>query len=166
MKGVFKCAREDDKKIQECQTLKLGDAPVHPQEIFKKTQASKLGDAPVHPLLHQQLSVRLSFHYILITSCVMCYAWSVSLLVSFFSFLQLCLLFITSQNPAFFVWERNTLHFNLEHNIGFSCLSLLCVFFVFPQLLSCLALSFHAFLFKQLLFSWLLNSLEFSCLSC
>ena len=46
MKGVFKCAREDDKKIQECQTLKLGDAPVHPQEIFKKTQASKLGDAP------------------------------------------------------------------------------------------------------------------------
>ena len=47
MKGVFKCAREDDKKIQEGQTLKLGDAPMHPQEIFKKTQASKLGDAPV-----------------------------------------------------------------------------------------------------------------------
>ena len=45
MKGVFKCAREDDKKIQECQTLKLGDAPMHPQEIFKETQASKLGDA-------------------------------------------------------------------------------------------------------------------------
>ena len=53
MKGVFKCAREDDKKIQECQTLKLGDAPMQPQEIFKETQASKLGDAPVHPLLHQ-----------------------------------------------------------------------------------------------------------------
>ena len=53
MKGVFKCARKDDKKIQECQALKLGDAPVHPQEIFKETQASKLGDAPVHPLLHQ-----------------------------------------------------------------------------------------------------------------
>src|SRR3954464_5451921 len=29
--------------------------------------------------------------------------------------------------PAFFVWERNTLHLTLEHNIGFSCLSLLCV---------------------------------------
>src|SRR6187399_2155633 len=27
--------------------------------------------------------------------------------------------------------ERKTLHFNLEHNIGFSCLSLLCMFFVF-----------------------------------
>ena len=86
MKGVFKCAREDDKKIQECQALKLGDAPMHPQEIFNKTQASKLGDTPVHPLLHQQLSVRLSFHYIFITSCVMCYAWSVLLLVFFLVF--------------------------------------------------------------------------------
>src|SRR3954470_23889113 len=86
MKGVFKCAREDDKKIQECQTLKLGDAPMHPQEIFKNTQASKLGDAPVHPLLHQQLSVPLSFHYIFITSYVMCYAWSVLLFISFLVF--------------------------------------------------------------------------------
>src|SRR3954471_7630136 len=45
-----------------------------------ETQASKLGDAPVHPLLHQQSSVHSSSHYIFITSCVMCYAWSVSLL--------------------------------------------------------------------------------------
>ena len=34
------------KKIRECQALKLGDAPMHPQKIFKETQASKLGDAP------------------------------------------------------------------------------------------------------------------------
>ena len=26
---------------------KLGDAPLHPQEIFKKTQAFKPGDAPI-----------------------------------------------------------------------------------------------------------------------
>src|ERR1044071_6071652 len=57
----------------------------NPQEIFKETQASKLGDAPMHPLLHQQLSVRPSLHYIFITSCVVCYAWSVSL----FTFLGL-----------------------------------------------------------------------------
>ena len=69
MKGVFKCVREDDKKkIQECQALKLGDAPVHPQEIFKETQASKLGDAPVHPLIHQhyqfvfRFAIFLSLH--------------------------------------------------------------------------------------------------------
>src|ERR1041385_5091926 len=53
---------------------------MHPQEIFKETQASKLGDAPVHPLLHQQSSVCPSSHYIFITSCIMCYAWSVSLI--------------------------------------------------------------------------------------
>src|SRR3954466_7467846 len=58
---------------------------MHPQQIFKETQASKLGDAPVHPLLHQQSSVRPSSHYIFITSCVMCYAWSVSLLGFVFS---------------------------------------------------------------------------------
>ena len=65
--------------------LKLGDAPMHPQEIIKETQASKIGDAPVHPLLHQQLSVCPSFHYIFITSCVMCYAWSVLLFTFQFS---------------------------------------------------------------------------------
>src|SRR4051812_25449302 len=53
---------------------------MHPQQIFKETQVSKLEDAPVHPLLHQQSSVRPSSHYIYITSCVMCYAWSVSFL--------------------------------------------------------------------------------------
>src|ERR1043165_5484226 len=53
--------------------------PMLPQQIFKETQASKLGDAPVHPLLHQQSSVCPSLHYIFITSCVMCFAWSVSL---------------------------------------------------------------------------------------
>src|SRR3954463_14357104 len=52
------------------------------------TQASKLGDAPVHPLLHQQSSVRPSSHYIFITSCVMCFSWSVSL----FGFFSLALL--------------------------------------------------------------------------
>src|SRR4051812_46683337 len=64
----------------------LWDAPMQHKEIFKETQASKLGDAPMHPLLHQQLSVRLPFHYIFITSCVVCYAWSVSLLGFIFSF--------------------------------------------------------------------------------
>src|SRR4051812_6836898 len=58
----------------------------NPQEIFKDTQASKLGDAPVHPLLHQQSSVCPSFHYIFITSCVMCCSCSVFAL----SFMPMC----------------------------------------------------------------------------
>src|SRR3954468_17309511 len=85
--GSFQvCDRRWWKKIRECQALKLGDALMHPQQIFKETQASKLGDAPVHPLLHQQSSVCPSLHYIFITSCVMCFSWSVSLL-GFVSFL-------------------------------------------------------------------------------
>src|SRR3954464_11403302 len=87
----------------------------------------------MHPLIHQQSPVRPSSHYIFITSCVMCYAWSVSLLGFIFSFLYLCLLFIRTQTPAYFVWERNTLHSNLEHIIGFFMLIflLLCVLYLF-----------------------------------
>src|SRR3954466_6903940 len=76
------------------------------QQIFKETQASKLGDAPVHPLLHQQSLVRPSFHYIFITSCVMCYAWSFSL----FTFLSL-FRFVCCSNkldPIFLLWGRET----------------------------------------------------------
>ena len=128
--------------------------PFTPKKYSRRLKRLSLGMPPRASPSPSTLSVRLSFHYILITSCVMCYAWSVLLLVFLFSFLQL---FITSRNSAFFMWERNTLHFYLEHNIEFSCLSLLCVFFVFQQLLSCLAFSFHAYLFKELLLSWLLE---------
>src|SRR3954471_5484386 len=93
----------------------------NPQETFKETQESKLGDAPVHPLLHQQSSVRPSLHYIFINSCVMCYAWSVSLF-TFPRLFLLCLLVITMSVPNMLDWERYTLHFKLEHLIGFSCL--------------------------------------------
>src|SRR3954468_12728907 len=40
-------------RYRRIEGVTLGDAPMHPQEIFKKTQVSKLGDAPAHPLLHQ-----------------------------------------------------------------------------------------------------------------
>src|SRR3954467_779156 len=93
---------------------------MNPQEIFKETQASKLGDAPVHPLLHQQLSVRPSLHYIFITSCVMCYAWSVSLFtfLSFFAFFAV----VTSYTPSFFGVGEKHAPLKLEHLIGFACL--------------------------------------------
>src|ERR1041384_7415978 len=92
----------------------------NPQEIFMETQASKLGDGPMHPLLHQQSSVRPLLHYIFITSCVMCYSWSIfalSLVLVLF-----CLLVITMSEPIMLDWERYTLHLKLEYLIGFSCL--------------------------------------------
>src|ERR1043165_6045603 len=121
MKGVFKCATEgDERRSWSVKRSSLGMPPCTPK-IFKETQASKLGDAPVHPLLHQQLSVRPSLHYILITSCVMCYAWSVSLF-TFPRLFLLCLLVIKMSEPNMLDWERYTLHFKLEHLIEFSCL--------------------------------------------
>ena len=127
--------------------------PCTPKKYSRRLKRLSLGMPPCIPFSINSISssfVPLYFYHF------MCYVLCLERLAfSFlFSFLQL---FIMSRNSAFFMWERNTLHFYLEHNIEFSCLSLLCVFFVFQQLLSCLALSFHAYLFKELLFSWLLE---------
>src|SRR3954466_5006250 len=94
--------------------------PHAPQEIYKETQASKIGDAPVHPLLHQQLSVCPSLHYIFITSCVMCYAWSVSL----FTFLGIFSLFavVTSKIPTLFCVGEKHAPLELELLIRFASL--------------------------------------------
>ena len=46
--GSFQVLR--DMMIKEDQGVpkpKLGDAPLHPEEIFQKNQASKIGDDPV-----------------------------------------------------------------------------------------------------------------------
>src|SRR3954462_7004297 len=99
---------------------------MHPQELSKETQASKLGDAPEHPFLHQQLSVRPSLHYIFITSCVMCYAWSVSL----FTFLGLfCFVCCSNKSDPSLLFCVGEIHapLELELLIGFACLFLLAV---------------------------------------
>ena len=146
------------KRFRSVKRSSLGMPPCTPKKYSRRLKRLSLGMPPCIPfsINNYQFVFRstIIYHFMRYVLCLE------RLALSFlFSFLQLCLLFITSQNPAFFVWERNTLHFNLEHNIEFSCLSLLCVFFVFQQLLSCSALSFHAYLFKELLFSW---SLELS----
>ena len=141
------------------------DAPCTPKKYSRRLKRLSLGMPPCIPLFikNYQFVLRSTIFLSLHVLCAMLGA-SCSLL---FSFLQLCLLFIASQNPAFFVWERNTLHFKLEHIIGFSCLSFFCcVFFIFSQLLSCLALSLYVYLFQELQFNLLLNSLQFSFLSC
>ena len=103
------------KEVQEGTRLKLGDAPWHPQEIFKKTQASKLGDALRHPLLHQQLLCHLFWCYIFTASHDMCCSWSVFYFV--FSF------FVLFAGPSMLVRESATLHFFLEY----SCASIILV---------------------------------------
>src|SRR3954471_18107327 len=106
----------------------------NPQEIFKETQASKPGDAPMHPLLHQQLSVRRSLHYIFITSCVVCYSWSVSLFTFLGLFCFLCCSNKLDPNLLFCVGEIHA-PLELELLIGFACFFLLVVScsFLFPS---------------------------------
>src|SRR3954467_13758021 len=91
MKGVFKCMMESDEKIfRSVKCSSLGMPMCTPNKYSRRLKRISLGMPPMHPLIHQQSSVRPSLHYIFITSCVVCYAWSVPL----FTFLGLfCFLF-------------------------------------------------------------------------
>src|ERR1043165_9138177 len=112
MKGVFKCAMEgDERRFRSVKRSSLRMPMCTPNKYSRRLKRLSLGMPPMHPLLHNQSSVCPSLHYIFITSCVMCFAWSVSL----FNFLGLFCFFalVTSQIPAYsFVWERNMLHLN------------------------------------------------------
>src|SRR3954463_12709756 len=91
MKGVFKCAMKgDERRFRSVKRSSLGMPMCTPNKYSRRLKRLSLGMPPVHSLLLQQSSVRLSLHYIFITSCVMCYAWSVSLLgfISFLVFLS------------------------------------------------------------------------------
>src|SRR3954462_6073854 len=103
--------------------------PMHPEEIFKESQASKFGYAPVHPLLHQQLSVRPSFHYIFITSCVMCYARSV-LIFTFLFYLALLVVHNKLEPNFLCVGERHTPLYPITHHRIFMLIFPMCVLYL------------------------------------
>src|SRR4051812_41499243 len=121
MKEVFKCAMEDDER--RCWSVKrssLGMPPCTPNKYSRRLKRLSLGMLPMHLLLHQRLSVRLSLHYIFITSCVMCYlgaSRSLLFLVSLALFG-----FHNKLDPAFFCVGEKNASLKLELLIGFSCL--------------------------------------------
>ena len=136
---------DDERRSRSVKSSSLGMSPCNPKKYSRRLKHLSLGMPPCIPFSinnHQFVhlhAIFLSFHMIcaiLGASCCL-----------LFSFFQFCLLVITSRNLAYLVWETHTLHSTLEHNIGFHAY-LFCVFFIFPQLLSCLALSFHAYLSK------------------
>src|SRR3954470_11100509 len=108
MKEVFKCAMEDDERRSwSVKRSSLGIPMCTPNKYSRRLKHISLGMPPVHPLLHQQLSVCPSLHYIFITSCVMCYAWSVSLI----TFLRFVFCFLCCSNklyPIFLLCGRET----------------------------------------------------------
>src|ERR1043165_3131926 len=127
MKGVFKCTMEgDERRSRSVKRSSLGMPKCTPDKYSRKLKRLSLGMAPMHPLLHQQSSVCLSLHYIFITSCVMCFASSVSLFAFLGLFCILCHSNKLDPNLLFCVGEIHA-PLELELLIGFACLFLLAV---------------------------------------
>src|SRR4051812_45944311 len=97
-----------------------------PKKYSWRLKRLSLGMPLMHPLLHRQSSVRLLLHYIFITSCVMCFAWSVSLFTFLGLFYFLCCSNKLDPNLLFCVGEKHA-PLELELLIGFACLFLLAV---------------------------------------
>src|ERR1043165_8348362 len=121
MKGVFKCALEDDERRSwSVRRSSLGMPTCTPNNYSRRLKRLSLGMPPFIPFSinnHQfvpRSTIFLSLHVL----CAMLGA-SCSLL---FLVLLFCLLVITMLEPNMLDWERYTLHFKLEHLIGFSCL--------------------------------------------
>src|SRR3954464_8679139 len=151
MKGVFKCAMEgDERRFRSVKCSRLGIPMCTPNKYSRRLKRLSLGMPPMHPILHQQSSVCLSLHYIFITSCVMCFAWNVSLFTFLGLFCFLCCSNKLYPNLLFCVGEKHVLLL-LELLIGFACLFLLVVSCSFPFLATAL-FSCSALVFLELFF--------------
>ena len=122
MKGVFKCAMEDDERRSWIvKRSSLGMPMCTPNKYSRRLKRLSLRMPLMHPLLQQQSSVCLSLHYIFITPCVMCFAWSVSLFTFLGLFCFLCCSNKLDPNLLFCVGEKHA-SLELELLIGFACL--------------------------------------------
>src|ERR1041384_5569759 len=121
MKRVFKCAMEgDERRYRSVKRSRLGMPKCTPDKYSRRLKLLSLGMPPMHPLLHQQSSVCLSLPYIFIASCVMCFAWSVSLFTFLGLFCFLCCIKHLDPNLLFCVGEKHA-PLELELLIGFAC---------------------------------------------
>src|SRR3954467_3939555 len=110
--------------------------PWTPKEYSGRRKHLSLVMPLMHPLLHQQSSVLHSLHYIFITSCVMCFAWSVLLFNFLGLFCFLCCSNKLEPNLLFCAGEKHA-PLELELLIGFACLFLLAVSCSFSFLSCC-----------------------------
>ena len=148
----------DERRSRSVKRSSLGIPKCTPNKYSRRLKRLSLGMPPMHPLLHQQSSVCPSLHYIFITSCVMCYAWSVSLFTFQFA---LALLAGHIFWDIIIDWEKHA-PLKLEHLIGFSCLSFAMSCSL--SFLSCCPVQLQCFSFLlELLFCLRLNFLQVAC---
>src|SRR3954467_11832868 len=125
MKGVFKCAREDDeRRSRSVKRSSLGIPPCTLNKYSRIIKRLSLGMPHASPSPSTIISssfVPLYFYHF------MRYVLCLERLALFFLAYLVLLAVINKLDPSLHCLERNKLHFTLEHNIGFSCLSLLCV---------------------------------------
>ena len=145
MKGVFKCAMEDDERRSwSVKRSSLGMPMCTPNKYSRRLKCLSLGMPPCIPFFinNYQFVPRCTIFLSLHALCAMLGASrSLLFLVSFDLFAVL-----TSQNPAFFCVGEKHAPLKLEHLIGFACLFLCCeMFFIFSQLLPCLVLVLQSF---------------------
>src|ERR1043165_99400 len=121
MKGVFKCAMEDDERRSwSVKRSSLGMPMCTTNKYSRRLKRLSMGMPPCLPFFinNHQFVPRSTIYLSLHALCAM-FGASCSLL---FLVLLFCLLVITMLEPNMLDWERNKLHFKLEHLIGFSCL--------------------------------------------
>src|ERR1043165_9609238 len=116
----------DERRSRSVKRSSLGMPICTPNKYSRRLKRLSLGMPLMHPLLHQQSSGCPSLHYIFITSCVMCYAWSVLLFTFLGLFCFLCCINKLYPNLLFCVGEKHA-PLELELLIGFACLFLLAV---------------------------------------
>src|SRR3954465_7860814 len=112
MKGVFKCAMEDDERRSwSVKRSSLGMPMCTPNKYSRRLKRLILGMPPCIPFFinnHQFVpccTIFLSLHML----CAMLGASRSLLFLVCFAFLAV----VTSQTPTYsFVWDRNTLHLN------------------------------------------------------
>src|SRR3954462_13603215 len=131
MKGVFKCAMEDDERRSwSVKCSSLGMPMCTPNKYSRRLKRLSLGMPPCIPFFinNYQFVPRCTIFFI--TSCVMCYAWSVLLFT--LSFVSFDLFDVHNKlDPIFLCVGERHAPLKLEHLIRFACFLCCELFFIF-----------------------------------
>ena len=158
MKGVFKCAKEDDERRSESvKGSSLGIPPCTPKKYSRRLKRLSLGVPPCIPFFINNYQFVL-LHTIFLSLHMLCALLGASCFSFQFQFLVLFALFASHilWDNRILDWERDTLHFCLECScFHFYLLSVqfqfLATSLLVSSCLSCLSLEELLVLFMKVL---------------